>query len=360
MDVKYRFIKFLLYNITLASIVMNNRIGWCKDVQHVDGKEIPVITPNVSYSHKGRVELLAISPDGNSVATESTDGVKIADIKNGKVLQAWNERGFSANSLAFSNDGRILGTGNNDGWVRLWNTGTGTLLKKFRICQWSIYAITFSPDGQTLVSCAADGTVQLWNIEIDKRLMTLGGKGERMSAMVFSPDGKLLATLSRYVKTTVWDAATGRLVGTLAGKGVDFGSLCSILFCYQGKVVAVACDGDIRFWNPRENKEPKRLRIPDSIDPLKERNVGTFGPYSRLIFIGLTVLSHDAKKAATVNKDGSIAVWDIETRQVRQTLMGTRVVDLLGGGVETMIFTPDGKVLASGNRNGEVEVWQIE
>jgi len=323
--------------------------------------EFTASTPIFSYSHKSRVDLLAISPDGAILATESTlDGLIISDLCTGKLLRTWREPGFSANSLAFSYDGTILGTGNNDGRVRLWDTHTGVLLKKLPVCQWSIYAIAFSPDGQTLASCAGDGTVQLWNIRTGERLMTLGKKGERMSSMAFSPDGKLLATLSRYVRADVWDVFSGRLINTLAGKGVSFDALCSVSFCSGGKIVSVACEGDICLWNPLKKDEPEKVRIPDSIDPLKRLDTRMpTGSVNRRIFIGMTVLSPDCDRAATVNVDGSIAVWDVATREVRQILAGARIPDLAGGGVEAMAFSPDGKIVASANRNGKVEVWQI-
>lgn len=320
-------------------------------------KAIPETTPMISYSHAGRVESLAISPDGNSLATESFgDGVRISYLRNGK-LQTFIKRVMGVNSLAFSHDGTILGTGNSDGNVRLWDEHTGQLLKTLSMGHWNIYAIAFLPDGNTVACGVGDGPAQVWNFEKAECLMTLGKKGKRVNALAFSGDGKLLATLTSENRTYVWDAATGRLMGTMKGRGLDSGG--SVSFCPDQKTVNVANNGDIQFWKVPEKGDPKKVRIPDSIDAEKKLNT-QLAPHDGPIFIGITVVSPDCNRAATVEEDGSIAIWNIMTREISQVLTGSRIPDLPGGGVEKIVFSPDGKFLVSGKRNGVVEVWDIK
>lgn len=344
-------------SVALAGFVL---VSWTTVLAQPKGalaKSVPETTPVISYRHAGRVESLAISPDGNSLATESVrDGVRISYLRNGK-LQTFIKHVMRVWSLAFSHDGTILATGNSDGNVRLWDEHTGQLLKTLPVGRWNVYAIAFSPDRNTIACGEGDGPVQVWDFKKAQRLMTLGKEGERVNALAFSGDGKLLATLTSENRTYVWDAATGRLMGTMKGRGLD--SRGSVSFCPDHKTVNVANNGDVQFWNPLEKGKPKKVRIPDSIDAEKKFN-RQVAPHDGPIFIGITVVSPDCNRAATVQEDGSIAIWNITTREISQVLTGSRIPNFPGGGVEKMVFSPDGEFLVSGKRNGVVEVWDIK
>jgi WD40 repeat protein len=258
-----------------------------------------------------------------------------------------------------SHDGATLAIGTNRGTAEIWSIETLNLEKRFQVTEWSIYAVALSPDSTMLASCAADGTVQLWNIENSKRLETLGKKGAyRMSSMSFSPDSKVLATLTRDGRADMWDVVNGQLIGTLPTNADSWGC-CSITFCPDANTVAIATPGLVLFWKPQNNNQVQRIEEPDSINPWKAANERTSPDDSRPLFVGMVVLSRDCKKAASVIKDGTIVVWDVQTRTVQLKLVGSRIPDLLGGGIEIMAFSPDKSLFASGNRNGNVQLWKL-
>ena len=82
------------------------------------------------------------------------------------------------------------------------------------------------------------------------------------------------------------------------------------------------------------------------------------GPGSFPVYLGRTALSADCKVAALVNEDGTIAIWDIQSKDVLQVIAGSRT-GMMSGGIDSIAFSPDGKLLATGTREGVVEIWAV-
>lgn len=323
-----------------------------------DSQVIIIRKPYITIVHQDRVDTVLFSPDSEALVAESfSDDIKIYETLTGSLLLTLPLNGYSANSIALSHDGAVLAMGTNTGKVHLWNVKTLRLEKTFSVTKWSIYAIALSPNGRLLASCAADGTVQLWDIKNSKLLESLGRKDVcRMSSMSFSPDSKALVTLSRDGRADMWDVVNDQLIATLPTKADSWGG-CSITFCPDANTVAIATPGLVQLWKPQNNNQLRNINVPDSINPWKTLNERE--PMSRPIFVGMVVLSPDCRTAASVIKDGTIVLWDVEKRTVEQKLVGSRIPNLAGGGVQTMAFSPDKSLFASGNRNGKVELWKL-
>lgn len=88
-------------------------------------------------------------------------GLRRIDPSTGTVV--WGHNGFESywvRGLAVAPGGTYLATGDEQGWLRLWDTETGILLAERRTSQ-VIEAVAFSPDGMWLAVSLWDGTIGL-------------------------------------------------------------------------------------------------------------------------------------------------------------------------------------------------------
>lgn len=185
--------------------------------------------------HGHRVNALAFSRDGKTIASASADGtVRFWDVETGKETRTLAHP-QGVNLLAFSKDEKLLATEADDRVIRLWDLASGKVTKKLKgfgkpvetpppgsaaqaaavpagaeedLATWHL---AFAPDGKTL-AIGTNARTHLLDLESGKRLRSFPGVGP-----VFSPDGKtVVVTAARpeargtTPSTRAFDVATGK------------------------------------------------------------------------------------------------------------------------------------------------------
>ena len=132
--------------------------------------------------------------------------------------------------VAFSSDGLTLASGSN-GIIKLWNLASGKEVQIFTVRRHSlrdflnasstVNYLAFSPDRQTLVSGEWEQTVTLWSLTSGKEIQTFTKHIVHHSsvndyAMAFSPNGLMLARYSFFSGIKLWNVTNGGESRTLS------------------------------------------------------------------------------------------------------------------------------------------------
>ena len=207
--------------------------------------------------HAEQVMSVTFSPDGRILASGSGDRtIKLWDAANGNGLRTLTGHSTWINSVAFSPDGRILASGsgllggdgvNANNAIKLWDVASGSELRTLIGHGAWVTAVAFSRDGKLVGSASGDRTVKLWDAASGREQRTLGGFVDRVGSLAFSPDGRVVAAGAHDSTVKLWDAATGGDIRTLASHG-DL--IASVAFAPDGRrLVTASWSSAVRIWN---------------------------------------------------------------------------------------------------------------
>jgi WD40 repeat protein len=108
-------------------------------------------------------------------------------------------------AIAVSPNGQLVATGGNDNLVRIWSAADGTLVKELVGHPRHVYNVAFDPSGKFLLSGDLMGVIKQWEVgswtttrELDAKVLSKFDNGFKadvggIRSIDFSPDGKLLA-----------------------------------------------------------------------------------------------------------------------------------------------------------------------
>src|SRR5258707_4695807 len=225
---------------------------------YVDPRAIPCVNPRGATKSASRLTTLAVtnifagqsilsyflaigigSFSLNTIKAQTSTGSYALPAGAQIVLQLGHSAG--ATSFVFSSDQRFLLSAGSDYTLKLWDIGTGRLLRTFQ-SEITSYAnqVVFSPDGGRVLS-GGDGGLHLWNTRSGALLHSMdvpqNGLATYARAVAFSPDGKYLLSGHRDHKVRLWDSENGVLLRTFEGHRDEVGS---VAFSPDGKFIVSA------------------------------------------------------------------------------------------------------------------------
>ncbi len=131
------------------------------------------------------------------VATWSGARVRLWNPETGSLLRTIDLHlggGRAIERLAISPDQRMLATGSDDGTVRIWESGTGTLVREIPGGPGAITAIGFDPRGEQIAAAGASGAIDVWDTASGARLCVQRAHRGRVASMAFASNGQKMAS----------------------------------------------------------------------------------------------------------------------------------------------------------------------
>jgi WD40 repeat protein len=177
--------------------------------------------------------VVALSPDGKTLAATVEKAAILWDVKSGKEVRRLEG---VIGGLAFSPDGKLLAFVNKDYGVTLLDLASGMPRATLKGV---VDALAFAPDGKTL----ATGTrlpdqeaVKMWDVATGKLNVQFRSPGRYASPLAFSPDGKMFAVGGYEDDMELRDAATGKKIAVV--DDTQFPTF--VAFSPDGKLLAAA------------------------------------------------------------------------------------------------------------------------
>lgn len=203
--------------------------------------------PLPRYVEKWGIGRVAISPDGNFVATagDYLDGsVGVWNARDGtKVAQARID--VEIERMLFSPDRKCMALAASGLW--LWRLNAGQQAPVQLSSGTSVFSLAFSPDGRYLAAGVGD-YARLWEVSRLREVAVMRHTGILVSlvyGMAFTTDGCYLATASRDGNTRVWEIPSGREVSRMSF-GDD--NVTDVQFALRGRYVATKSNRGVALW----------------------------------------------------------------------------------------------------------------
>ena len=284
-------------------------------------------------------------------------------------LQLLKDHRLEVTAVAFAPSGSTVATGDQEGFVRIWDAETGEKREVFIQAHLPVAALSFSADGQYVVGALAESHVYVWQLDaaklvarldlsrrliaeaqerlpqlIDQRSLSLQGK--RLTALAVSPDGAQIA-IGTHLGVAIWEWSSGERLMEIAAEQPQLEildmprTITSLAFSPTERVLAASDRlGTISAWRHTE----------DENDPWK--SIAEFEAHRDMTWLAF---SPDGTRLATVTR-GRFADGGEGTGEGLVRLWNTADWDLLGtwGPVEpdyeltSPRFLPDSQTLLTG------------
>lgn len=340
---------------------------------------------------------LAFGPDGATVAVGRADGsIALHSLASGRSQTLAGEQGV-VRALDFSPDGHWLAAGVNTpgldheiGVVQIWNLATANALAQtpeqtlaapeqtLRDFSQAVESVAFSDDSRVLASAGRDGMIQLWNV-VDGVPFgpPLRGHPNWINDLAFQPDSQSLYSAGSQGEINHWLLARRTRIGQpLAGHD---GQVWTVAFSPDSaRLASGSRDGALRLWQVAGQSGQEVERRDDGVTAV------AFSPDGAWLAAGgldgaihlldghsgarlaqwpgrnwITALAFSpdaaAPRLATADADNQVLLWDLSVAPAVSTTLTTG----LASRVTALVFDRQGKTLLGGDARGTVFQWDV-
>lgn len=275
---------------------------------------------------------IAYSPDDAFVASgrEDDNNTKLWDAGTGALVRLLNGKNNNANVIRFSPDGQYLATGTGGGGsmlnLNLWRVADGMrLVGRIPAFTNGTISLSFSSDGQLLAAAGFHANnYKIYHVPDMALVADVGnydpelGYNVRTNAVAFSPDGQLIA-LGDNRGVHLRRVSDGTLVRTLNTNAPYAMKTDSVAFSPDGQYVAAGVDVVDSTYATCIDCAVKMFRVSDGAFVRAFEN-GNNMTFPKIAFSpGGTIIG--SAYAHDRDNGGAVQFWDVNTGQTLQTDM---------------------------------------
>jgi WD40 repeat protein len=287
------------------------------------------LEPRHFFDTKGWLSTLAVSKDGQWVATGDTSGaIAVWKVTDGSQI-AWLE-GHSGEiiSLGFSSDKTKLVSTSIDKTIRVWDIQQNAELFEPQRSSFRINKVAFMPNDDVYISGGDDFQIMLWNASNGQLIKKISAS-QKINDLTVSSDGKKVAVALNSAVIEIWNLDDGKLENQIQDWKI-IAPYTSITFLPNDQLILLgSADGITRIWNilssekiwetPRKDKEGNELKTSPTT---------------------MVAISNDSTKIVAISDSQQIEIWDIANQQLLVSKNFEFTV------VKRIALSPNGKFLA--------------
>ena len=322
---------------------------------------------------RGKINHVKYFHDGKRLAVVSSIGVWVYDSDTGEALDLLIEDPTPVTSIAFSPDGKLMATGNENNSIQIWDSITFQLKGICVGCKNEIEYLTFNATGDKLAS--TNGGIKIWDVGTYELLEEYLTDFSSEAIMSYTPDGKHLISIgntdNKELQIAYWETQNYDIV-----KEIYLETNINAAAISPNQKIFATGDGPLQFWELETGK-----RFSSNTEWVGEFQSMEFSPDGRRLITGsrwdrvdvwdvdtaelLNSMAHgdevvsvsyapNGETIASGSDDGTVRIWDADTGKLRITIPDHKPTELY-----SVAFSPDGKTLTIGGEN-EVQWWDLQ
>jgi U3 small nucleolar RNA-associated protein 12 len=299
--------------------------------------------------HRNDIRALALSSDDRMLASASSGGLKIWNIRTQNCLRTL-ECGYAL-CCAFLPGDKIVVVGTKEGDIELYDIAASSLLDKIPAHEGAVWTMQVHPDGKSLVTGSADKSVKFWNFSIVEeeipgtrrtapKLKLIQSRvlkvNDDVLSVQFSPDSRLIAvaTLDNTVKVFFIDSL--KLFLNLYGHKLP---VLNMSISSDSKLIATcSADKNVRIWG---------LDFGDCHKAL----FGHEDSIMQISFIPHPVEAEEKHIFFSASKDKMVKSWDGDKFEQIQKFKGHH------GEIWAMTVSRTGDFVVTASHDKSIRIW---